>query len=180
MLSYCPKKGKNVMLLSTMHKDAALSTREDKITQMVLDYNETVAGVDNLDKVTATYSCRRMTACWPLVIFFHIIDGAHRQLASKNQEEIESDNGADNRMYVGQTCRVRVCMSRVQVIQTNHNTVSESVAGYCVKLLLPINGDELGWMDGCVRSLSAALLQRCSSQPARLTQTPPPTHRLVQ
>lgn len=30
--------------------------------------------VDNLDKVTATYSCRRMTARWPLVIFFNIID----------------------------------------------------------------------------------------------------------
>lgn len=41
---------------------------------MVLDYNETKGGVDNLDKVTATYSCRHMTARWPLVIFFHIID----------------------------------------------------------------------------------------------------------
>ncbi|KAL1276899.1 hypothetical protein QQF64_023572 [Cirrhinus molitorella] len=41
---------------------------------MVLDYNETKVGVDNLDKVTATYSCRRMTARWPLVIFFNITD----------------------------------------------------------------------------------------------------------
>lgn len=41
---------------------------------MVLDNNETKGGVDNLDKVTATYSCRRMTARWPLVIFFNIID----------------------------------------------------------------------------------------------------------
>lgn len=41
---------------------------------MVLDYNETKGGVDNPDKVTATYSCRRMTACWPLVIFFNITD----------------------------------------------------------------------------------------------------------
>lgn len=30
LVSYCPKKGKNVVLLSMMHKDAALSTREDK------------------------------------------------------------------------------------------------------------------------------------------------------
>lgn len=41
---------------------------------MVLDYNETKGGVDNLDKVTATYSCRRMIAHWPHVIFFNIID----------------------------------------------------------------------------------------------------------
>ncbi|XP_051982284.1 piggyBac transposable element-derived protein 4-like [Xyrauchen texanus] len=74
VVSYCPKKGKNVLLMSTMHKDAVLSTREDRKPQMVLDYNETKGGVDNLDKVTATYSCRRMTARWPLVIFFNIID----------------------------------------------------------------------------------------------------------
>lgn len=27
-----------------------------------------------MDKVTATYSCRRMTAHWPLVIFVNIMD----------------------------------------------------------------------------------------------------------
>ncbi|KAL6456600.1 hypothetical protein MHYP_G00351440 [Metynnis hypsauchen] len=50
------------------------STREDRKPQMVLDYNKTKGEVDNLDKVIATYSCRRMTAHWPLVIFFNIID----------------------------------------------------------------------------------------------------------
>ena len=74
LVSYCPKKKKIVVLMSTMHKDAVLSTREDKKPQMVLDYNATKGGVDNLDKVTATYSWRRMTACWPLVIFFNIIN----------------------------------------------------------------------------------------------------------
>ena len=74
VVSYCPKKGKNVLLMSTMHKDAVLSTREDRKPQKVLDYNKTKGGVDNLDKVTASYSCRRMTARWPLVIFFNIID----------------------------------------------------------------------------------------------------------
>ncbi|XP_051574823.1 piggyBac transposable element-derived protein 4-like [Myxocyprinus asiaticus] len=28
VISYCPKKGKNVLLMSTMHKDAVLSTRQ--------------------------------------------------------------------------------------------------------------------------------------------------------
>ncbi|KAL7839393.1 hypothetical protein SRHO_G00260510 [Serrasalmus rhombeus] len=74
LVSYCPKKGKNVLLLNTMRKDAALSSREDKKPQIVLDYNETKGGVDNLYQVTATYSCQHMTARWPLVIFFHIID----------------------------------------------------------------------------------------------------------
>ncbi|XP_062409077.1 piggyBac transposable element-derived protein 4-like [Sardina pilchardus] len=74
LVSYCPKKRTIVVLMSTMHKDAVLSTREDKKPQMILDYNATKGGVDNLDKVTATYSCRRKTARWPLVIFFNIID----------------------------------------------------------------------------------------------------------
>ncbi|KAK0141262.1 hypothetical protein N1851_021704 [Merluccius polli] len=74
VVSYCPKKGKNVLLMSTMHKDDVMSTRKDRKPQMVLEYNKTKGGVDNLVKVTATYSCRHMAARWPLIIFFYIID----------------------------------------------------------------------------------------------------------
>ena len=41
---------------------------------IILDYNHNKGGVDNLVKVIGTYSCRRMTARWPLVIFHNIID----------------------------------------------------------------------------------------------------------
>ncbi|KAF3706946.1 PiggyBac transposable element-derived protein 4 [Channa argus] len=58
--SYCPKRNKNVLVMSTMHTDASLSTREDKKLQMILDSNSTKGGADNL--VTATYSCQRKTA----------------------------------------------------------------------------------------------------------------------
>ncbi|XP_025760986.1 piggyBac transposable element-derived protein 4-like [Oreochromis niloticus] len=74
VVSYCPKKNKNVLVMSTMHTDASLSTRDDKKPQMILDYNSTKGGVDNLDKVTATYSCQRKTARWLLVIFYNILD----------------------------------------------------------------------------------------------------------
>lgn len=74
LVSYCPKRNKNVLVMSTMHKDASLSTREDMKPQMILDYNATKGGVDNLDKVTATYSCQRKTARWPLVVFYNIVD----------------------------------------------------------------------------------------------------------
>lgn len=55
VVSYCRKEGKHI--LSTVHKDAGLSTREYRKPQMVLDYNETIGDVDNFDKVTATYTC---------------------------------------------------------------------------------------------------------------------------
>ncbi|XP_036006053.1 piggyBac transposable element-derived protein 4-like [Fundulus heteroclitus] len=74
LVSYCPKKSKNVELMSTLHKNAEISTREDQKPRMILDYNATKGGVDNLDKVTRSYSTERMTARWPLVIFYNMID----------------------------------------------------------------------------------------------------------
>ncbi|XP_052381999.1 piggyBac transposable element-derived protein 4-like [Oncorhynchus keta] len=53
---------------------AEISDHEDRKPAIILDYNHNKGGVDNLDKVIGTYSCRRMTARWPLVIFHNIID----------------------------------------------------------------------------------------------------------
>ncbi|TWW61348.1 hypothetical protein D4764_05G0014380 [Takifugu flavidus] len=73
LVSYLPKKNKNVVL-STLHRDSDISDRGDRKPVIILDYNRNKGGVDNLDKVIGTYSCRRMTARWPLVIFHNIID----------------------------------------------------------------------------------------------------------
>lgn len=56
-VSDIPKKGRNVILLSTIHNAAEVDVeRADKKPQMILDYNRTKAGVDNLDKLVRTYS----------------------------------------------------------------------------------------------------------------------------
>ncbi|KAF7663886.1 hypothetical protein LDENG_00197700 [Lucifuga dentata] len=57
-----------------MHKDVSLSARQEMKTQIILDYNSTKGGVNNLDKVTETYNCQHMTAYWLLVIFCNILD----------------------------------------------------------------------------------------------------------
>lgn len=72
VVSYMQKKNKNVILMSTLHKAAEVSAREDRKPAIILDYNANKGGVDNLDKVT--YSCKRRTARWPLTIFHNIID----------------------------------------------------------------------------------------------------------
>lgn len=62
LVSYCPKKRKNVLLMSTLHKDARVSTREDRKPEAILYYNENKGGDDNLDKV-----------CYFLFFFYYLI-----------------------------------------------------------------------------------------------------------
>ncbi|KAK3541436.1 hypothetical protein QTP86_025571, partial [Hemibagrus guttatus] len=69
----CPWR-RNVLLMSTLHRDTAVSATEDKKPQIILDYNKNKGGVDNLDKVTSVYNRKRMTARWPLTVFFNMID----------------------------------------------------------------------------------------------------------
>lgn len=82
VVSYMPEKNKNVILMSTLHKAAEVSGREDKKTTIILDYIANKGGVDNFDKVTGTYSCQRRTARWPLVIIYNIIDVYPRTMPS--------------------------------------------------------------------------------------------------
>ncbi|TWW70038.1 hypothetical protein D4764_18G0008440 [Takifugu flavidus] len=74
VVPYCPKRKWNVILMLTLHKDAAVSSGSDKKPTIILDYNKNKGGVDNLDKLTATYTCQRMTRRWPMVVFYNILD----------------------------------------------------------------------------------------------------------
>lgn len=38
-LSFCPRKNKNVLLMSTSLRDAAISSKDHKKPQIILDYN---------------------------------------------------------------------------------------------------------------------------------------------
>lgn len=53
-----------------MHNKSDVSNRPDKKPTMILDYNSTKGAVDNLDQIVATYTCKRGTARWPVVLHF--------------------------------------------------------------------------------------------------------------
>jgi hypothetical protein len=74
LASYCPKKGKTVILLSTMHEIGEISEDKTKKPQMIIDYNRTKSGVDTMDKLVRTYTVRRQTRRWPVAVFYNIID----------------------------------------------------------------------------------------------------------
>lgn len=74
IVSYVPRKNKQVVLMSTMHNSVEISNREDKKPKMILDYNASKGAVDTLDQLIGTYTCKRKTNRWPMIIFYNIID----------------------------------------------------------------------------------------------------------
>ena len=57
MVSYALSRAKAVVHLSTLHHTAT-TEGEDK-PDIVLHYNKTKSGVDNMDHLTMIFSCRR-------------------------------------------------------------------------------------------------------------------------
>ncbi|KAH9632636.1 hypothetical protein HF086_004754 [Spodoptera exigua] len=41
---------------------------------MIIDYNKTKGGVDEVDKKCSNYSCSRRTRRWPMTLFYRLID----------------------------------------------------------------------------------------------------------
>ncbi|XP_030582068.1 piggyBac transposable element-derived protein 4-like [Archocentrus centrarchus] len=77
VVSYLAKRNKNVLILTTHEQHVrvpGLSGRADGKPLAVLHYNRTKGGVDNLDKVLGTSSCRRRTTRWPLALFHNMVD----------------------------------------------------------------------------------------------------------
>ena len=61
MVSYVPKPRKAVIPLSSQHRDSALMDDDKRKPQITESYNHTKAGVDILDKLVHTYSCKHST-----------------------------------------------------------------------------------------------------------------------
>ncbi|XP_046658756.1 piggyBac transposable element-derived protein 4-like [Homalodisca vitripennis] len=79
LVSYCPKKNKAVVLLSTMHSDQTidLDSGELKKPEIVTFYNRTKVGVDVVDQMCVTkYDESKNTKRWPMVIFFGLVNNA--------------------------------------------------------------------------------------------------------
>ncbi|XP_018324187.1 piggyBac transposable element-derived protein 4-like [Agrilus planipennis] len=76
LVSYCPKKGKSVILLSSMHFDDTIdvSTGDHKKPEIVTFYNMTKVGVDLVDQLCQKYDVSRNTRRWPLVMFYNLLN----------------------------------------------------------------------------------------------------------
>lgn len=75
LVSYVPKKSKNVLLVSSMHDGAKIDEETGK-PEIIMDYNATKGGVDMVDKMCETYNVARGTNRWPMVIFYSLMNVA--------------------------------------------------------------------------------------------------------
>ncbi|XP_043226473.1 piggyBac transposable element-derived protein 4-like [Amphibalanus amphitrite] len=74
--SYNKKTNKNVLLLSTQHANPLVAADGKKKPEVMLFYNETKGGVDTVDQMIGTYTCRVATRRWPLAVFLLMLDVA--------------------------------------------------------------------------------------------------------
>lgn len=63
MVSYMQKKGRDVVVLSTMH--------DDKAVEVIMYYNETKGGVDTVDQMIN--NCQRARR-WHMVLWYNMLD----------------------------------------------------------------------------------------------------------
>jgi hypothetical protein len=72
LLSHVPRKNKAVIILSSMHTTHEVN--DNQLPHVIEDYNQMKGGVDNLNKLVATYTVRRKVFRWPAVLFFNSVD----------------------------------------------------------------------------------------------------------
>ncbi|XP_033228146.1 uncharacterized protein LOC117179985 [Belonocnema kinseyi] len=75
LVSYCPKKNKVVLLLSTYHKCGKIDVETQK-PEAVVFYNKTKGGTDTFDMMCKNFSVARITKRWPLRLFYGMLDQA--------------------------------------------------------------------------------------------------------
>jgi len=74
LVSYVPKRNKAVVLLSAQHRDAKVASDDKAKPEIIHYYNATKSGVDVLDKLIRTYSCKRPSRRWTVCLFWNVLD----------------------------------------------------------------------------------------------------------
>src|SRR4029434_991827 len=59
LLSYVPKKRKNVVLMSTLHRDGRICGLEHQKPEIIMDYNATKGGGDNMNSLVSSQHFKR-------------------------------------------------------------------------------------------------------------------------
>lgn len=73
-MSHVPRKGKAVILASSMHHSEGTDDVDSGKPEIISFYNSTKGGVDEIDKKCSIYTCSRRSRRWPMTLFYRILD----------------------------------------------------------------------------------------------------------
>lgn len=75
-VSYIPKKGKIVLVGSTMHKQGVIDEESgDQLKpELITFYNSTKGGVDVVDRMKSEYGVTRVSNRWPMTVFCSLLN----------------------------------------------------------------------------------------------------------
>lgn len=68
------KKNKNVIILSSLHPDVAISTDGNKLSETVAFYNTTKCRIHTLDQMARKYGVKAASRRWPIELFSNVLD----------------------------------------------------------------------------------------------------------
>lgn len=130
LVSYCPKKGKTVVLLSSMHTKPEIAVEQSsKKPHMILEYNTSKCGVDKADQMLRMYTTKRMTRRWPMAIFYNMIDisalNAFIVYISLNPDWL-SDKKHKRRSFLLQLGKELISSNEEEIAQPQHSDIAPS------------------------------------------------------
>ncbi|XP_034944888.1 piggyBac transposable element-derived protein 4-like [Chelonus insularis] len=151
LMSYVPKKSKNVLLISTLHNDAVIdkSTGDKKKPEILSFYNVTKGAVDTVDEMKSNYTVARETHRWPIVILYsflniavinsHVIWKANTEVEKTTRDFIKELSSQlfqphlQTRMQMSNlSLDLRRIISKVGGIPVvTHERTSDGLCGYC-------------------------------------------------
>lgn len=76
LVAHKSNEKKHVVVLSTMHHAPDVDDEGKRKPLMVKYYNKTKGGVDTFDYMCHSFSCKRKTRRWPMVLFYNLLDTA--------------------------------------------------------------------------------------------------------
>ena len=62
------------MILNNFHRDKSIANEEKKKLKIIHYYNKTKVGVDPLEQLIGTYTCKRKANTWPMALFSNMLD----------------------------------------------------------------------------------------------------------
>ncbi|XP_036322141.1 piggyBac transposable element-derived protein 4-like [Rhagoletis pomonella] len=104
LVSYIGRKDKCPVVQSTMHHTMSTGDPPKRLPEIIEYYNKTKGGVDTVDKMLSTYSCKRKTNRWPMAVFSNIVDisalNALIVWMSVNKDWVDSQNKGRRKIFL--------------------------------------------------------------------------------